>query len=1356
MVSSDKHSLKRKIIPYIKNPQVLGVILIALVIPFTYYMVGQRTQTQQDASTVSVPFDPVVEPFEDIGLTGWQKVTETGTSVSVTSTAAYAGSFGYYVNANGGDDARITRTIPQTPQLYTRFRVKLAHDTTPRFGQSIFSIGQGGYNNGVTLHTRSDNGYINRLQGYDPGGQLFDTGIDLKATQWYTFEVYLEPGLQGKLTVWLDGAPAPILERTGNWPSTPIDFISLGSDGGSNGNEYYFDDFAMSNATKVGTGDPQFGVGPKRINGAPAGNLAETTTQTTLSLQTSTAATCKYSTTNNTDFDQFPNTFSSTGGTTHSHQITGLSKGNSYKYYVRCKDAGGVKNLDDYLIYFTIPYGSLAIDTNTSVTLIPNYEAMSVYAKFTGDADKNASAQIFYRASGSSTWKKGMRMTPERRESLPAEFRNQFRGVIFGLLPNTNYDVEVRFTDPGGVNGGATTFATSKSIATRDDNPPLGTVVATPNTTNLTISTSGTPDKWISYTPPTGQQAAITGTVTINANYIRLKGFNFSGAGNIRIDPNASNVIIENNTFVTTQNVIREGGAYSGTSATSENITIQNNTFTIPAGTTQAAKFIDFVNNTKGGHVIRRNTFKDLSGAPRVSGQYWDCIGGAPNFSIYGFVHRDSDINDNNFEGCNDDQLESDGGNMNVRIWNNTFNGGLNALQAMSVDPTLLGPLYVVRNVSYGEHLSGFAKLGSDSIGNIYFYHNSHYSTPTGEGFKYANPVQQNITSRNNIMQANRYVLELTDGGATNTFDYDNLFTTDSTRFAKWDGNSTYNTLTKFQTIIQQVNGFGDNISAQNIGQEKNGYNFDMVTDRVNGFVSPASNDLRLLSTSTLIDKGQVIDGINNADSPWPYQGNGPDIGMYESGTTGTPLATPTPTTVQAVTATPTAQPPIGGTNPTTTLALSPATASKTTGTTTTTNVTINTQNSVTNADLVLSFNPSVIEVTNVALGTFLTGAQEVTKNIDNTSGKVLYSFYIDSANAKSGTGTIATITWRAKSAGTSTLSFDPSTTIVYGTGTGNTIASGGLSSATYTVTGTSVPTATPTAAVNTPVPPTATNTIAPTVVGDPACTIGSASWNFSSVDEGTLVTLKATVSGLACLGKQVTFKVRENDSILEGGLDEDAATQPAAAVVSGSTATTTWIAEWQNDCNGLCNSPEYYFNATVGGPGGNTVRSAGPLLSVQKTETAVTIKLTLPNLSASQDMLNSTVTIRNTQTNTDVSKTVTLVPGANNVYTGTLQTVLIPGNYAMVVKRHQFLAKRFTFTVGSTAPNLDFSSTPLVGGDINNDNVINTLDLGKVIEEYSPQADTTAVSDLTRDKRINALDLGVVIENYFKQGEIL
>jgi hypothetical protein len=872
----------------------LALLILLIALPLTVLLSRQRQENRQRAADTT-PFSPFIEGFEQGNLTGWTPVTETGTSVTVTQAAAMTGTYGLHVAVPGGDDGRITKSFPNSPQLYTRIRMKILQDITPRFGQQFFMIGQGGYTGGVSLHLRSDNGYINRLQGYDPGGQLFDTGISLTANQWYTFEVYIEPGLQGKLQVWMNGAATPIVDRAGNWTSTPLSLIGIGSDGGSSGNEYYFDDFAMSNATKIGTDTPQFGIGPLRTDGAPTGGLAETTTSTQLSLKTASSATCKYGTTNNIDFDQYQNTFSQTGGTTHTQTVSNLVKGNSYKYYVRCKDTSGVKNQDDYLIYFTIPFGSLQIDSDSSVTLIPNYQTMSVYAKFVGDANKNASAQIFYRQTGSTTWKKGMKMTPERRENIPVEFTNQFKASIFGLQPKINYEVQVRFDDPDGVNGSPQQFTVTKSIATRDDNPPLGTIQTIP-ATGTTISTSGSTTNWITYMPPANSTVEITGTINIRADYIRIKGFNFSGQGNIVIASTTSNVIIENNTFVTNRNVIREGGAYSGTSATSENITIQNNSFTIPAGTTQAAKFIDFVNNTKGGHVMRFNTFKDLSGTPRVSGQYWDCIGGAPNFSIYGFVHRDSDINDNYFEGCNDDQLESDGGNMNVRIWNNTFNGGLNSLQVMSVDPTLLGPLYVVRNVTYGEHRSAFSKLGSDSFGHIYFFHNTHYTQNSGQGFAYANPGLQRVTTRNNIMQATRYVIELTEGGSTHSFDYDNLFTTDTTRFAKWDGNSTYNTLTKLQTIIQQTDGYGNNIASQNIGQEKNGYNYDLVTDRTNGFMNPAQNDLRLLSTSTLIDKGVIIDGINNADSPWPYTGAGPDIGKYEVGGSTNPTFTPTPT----------------------------------------------------------------------------------------------------------------------------------------------------------------------------------------------------------------------------------------------------------------------------------------------------------------------------------------------------------------------------------------------------------------------------------------------------------------------------
>ncbi len=71
-------------------------------------------------------------------------------------------------------------------------------------------------------------------------------------------------------------------------------------------------------------------------NGA---QLTSGTTQTTLTAITDKGATCKYDTSNKA-YASMSNDFTSTGGTSHSSTLTGLSDGNSYNYYVRCSSAG--------------------------------------------------------------------------------------------------------------------------------------------------------------------------------------------------------------------------------------------------------------------------------------------------------------------------------------------------------------------------------------------------------------------------------------------------------------------------------------------------------------------------------------------------------------------------------------------------------------------------------------------------------------------------------------------------------------------------------------------------------------------------------------------------------------------------------------------------------------------------------------------------------------------------------------------------------------------------------------------------------------------------------------------------------
>ena len=97
-----------------------------------------------------------------------------------------------------------------------------------------------------------------------------------------------------------------------------------------------------------------FGAPPVRSNGQPSGILAAGTTQTILSLTTDVDAICRYSPVAGLTYDAMPNTFATTGSTTHSTVVSGLTDSSTYHFYVRCIDTGGHANTDDFAITFSV------------------------------------------------------------------------------------------------------------------------------------------------------------------------------------------------------------------------------------------------------------------------------------------------------------------------------------------------------------------------------------------------------------------------------------------------------------------------------------------------------------------------------------------------------------------------------------------------------------------------------------------------------------------------------------------------------------------------------------------------------------------------------------------------------------------------------------------------------------------------------------------------------------------------------------------------------------------------------------------------------------------------------------------
>ncbi len=114
-----------------------------------------------------------------------------------------------------------------------------------------------------------------------------------------------------------------------------------------------------SNSNTTGESD---NTPPTRLDGSPTGELPSGTTQTNLSISTNETASCRYSTTAGTSFDLMTDLIATDDGLIHSINFTGLSDGNAYNYYIRCRDNADNINTDDYSISFSV---ALQVAANT-------------------------------------------------------------------------------------------------------------------------------------------------------------------------------------------------------------------------------------------------------------------------------------------------------------------------------------------------------------------------------------------------------------------------------------------------------------------------------------------------------------------------------------------------------------------------------------------------------------------------------------------------------------------------------------------------------------------------------------------------------------------------------------------------------------------------------------------------------------------------------------------------------------------------------------------------------------------------------------------------------------------------------
>ncbi len=111
---------------------------------------------------------------------------------------------------------------------------------------------------------------------------------------------------------------------------------------------------AVVNPVAVNATAPPDIYPPYRYNGSPTGTVAENTKSVSLSLDTDEWAYCRYATSAGLSYASMTAELSSAPSFHHSTVISGLSNGQTYKFYIRCNDIHDNMNQDDYLIAFSV------------------------------------------------------------------------------------------------------------------------------------------------------------------------------------------------------------------------------------------------------------------------------------------------------------------------------------------------------------------------------------------------------------------------------------------------------------------------------------------------------------------------------------------------------------------------------------------------------------------------------------------------------------------------------------------------------------------------------------------------------------------------------------------------------------------------------------------------------------------------------------------------------------------------------------------------------------------------------------------------------------------------------------------
>lgn len=210
-----------------------------------------------------------------------------------------------------------------------------------------------------------------------------------------------------------------------------------------------------------------------------------------------------------------------------------------------------------------------------------------------------------------------------------------------------------------------------------------------------------------------------------------------------------------------------------------------------------------------------------------------------------------------------------------------------------------------------------------------------------------------------------------------------------------------------------------------------------------------------------------------------------------------------------------------------------------------------------------------------------------------------------------------------------------------------------------------------------------------------------------------------------ACNGKEISFEVRENDSLAEGLGDDPVNTNPSKTTFVGTSATTIWTAEYQQDgLLGIFDPPEYYFRATLVDNPSQTVRSTDPMLEVEKGAQPIITPTPLPTSPITPTGIPTTPPQAQTP-----SPSAPPSPGGQAG-----PSAPGPGGSPAVPSQPG--------SAGPAAPSRKL-------GDVNADGKVNILDLSILLSRFNKIGRHDA--DLNNDGKVNIVDLSVLLSKWGK-----